>query len=171
MSVDVHCFAGPYFACGLQHEKKIVVEKATACPNAMCRQYKQLTATAFCASCGNKIVVMDVERLRDKIGVEIVSALLGKTDLYFDFYLMKDSSYVKEKKLHIWRGWNVSGKEFRYRDEGLQLDCFPIVTAEDIENQKKFFLEKYEREYKVLKEVYGEDQVEVKWGIFNSYSY
>lgn len=167
MSVDVNCFAGPYFACLLKNENKIVIESENVCPNTLCVKYKQLNTAAFCSFCGSKIVKMDMEWVRDSIDIETVDNLLGDSDLYCDF---ADLAYTEKNKLHIWHDCNDITKGFRFRDGGWHLDCFPVVTAEDLHNQKKFFLEKYEKEYKVLKEVYGEDQVEIRWGIFNSYS-
>lgn len=173
MGVDLHCYFGPYLACGLKNNKKMPrkVTVNPACFNPNCKNKGKQSGFKFCPYCGEETQAGCEEIFEDSIDMYIVEAQINeRLSNILSVGGQCECPYAKDNNLHIW----ISNEEIPTLkadvvDYGSGDQYMPIVSGEMIEKHKDAFVKRFVKQIATIKEVYGEDQVKVEWGIFNYY--
>lgn len=173
MGMKQYYYFGPYLACGLKNSKKITrnVPVNAACFNPKCKSKHQNSSFKFCPECGGEIKAGYKEIIEDSIDMNIIeSQIQEKLSNFLSVGNENECGYAMDNKLHIWIvNETVPSLKSDILEYGDEYQYMPIVNAGMIEKHKSDFLKQFEKEIAKIKEVYGEDQVNLEWGIFYYY--
>lgn len=169
MSYDTNLLLAPYVVCKVSDIEKDF-EKLT-CTNVKCINHGEHKSTNFCSTCGSKIGKVSFKKKESCVNYSHVQIDLLKESLCVvpgDQYY----SYMKKNNIHFWISNRLS---FRCLTSG---DCSDLscetqpteITPELISLQIEKFKSHYKKEIDILNDVYGKDNVEIKFGLI-VYSY
>lgn len=171
MGMKLHYYIGPYLTCGLKNNKKIPHKRKlnSSCFNKNCKEYCRYIFTKFCSGCGGAVTEGYEETFKDSIDINKVEEQVdGNLSSFLSVGGQCECSYAKDNNLHIWTAnLNVDAIDEDFNED--DHEYMPTVDGEMIEKHKNAFIKQFEKEIATIKKVYGEDQVEVDWGIFYYY--
>ena len=169
MSVTRLTYCGPYIECKVK--KTMSTFSKRTCPKAECGQHGANMwhdTERFCKECGTAIAevseevegdAVDFFDVMDEPGVDLESFYFGNEDR------------LSQKGIHVWIVSRISrlGKKpqrdlYVYDDDN-SLDS---ITPQTIPSELEEFSRKARKELAWLRERYGADRVEVKWGILHT---
>jgi hypothetical protein len=161
MSIDYHVHIGPYIKCRRSTVQDVTTVRT--CPNEGCKKHLAIynKEIAFCSDCGTKILEKEIPRNRPKVSFEDVEEKFGGTflELLTEYNQQPENIYVSNIK-----------REHR-KDGGFDFDphyCsgfFQNFDGEDIANGIETFTNEFAEEIEGFKELYGDSNVEVAWGV------
>lgn len=155
MSVDYTSYVGPYIQ--VHNPKKPSTEEFHTCPNKKCRNHGVSIGNKFCEICGTeiKLVAFPCEKPVD-------------FDIYqeFDDRVCHAFSEWKPKEYQdylfvIGNRKGSPGRSFDPIQDSYIEDLTKLNTAEEL----LAFMKMFSKEITRLKEVFGNDAVQVKWGV------
>lgn len=157
MSVSHYVYCGPYIQCTKKYEIKKI--EFNGCTNIECLRYRKQANTNFCSKCGNPI-----EKLFDTRNVQVSK----KLDELFDvdtFCLIHDEILTCEYDILLPNLFpkNIDKKRqyyIKFKDSNCQ-NLTNLNISSEIDELAKFHVKEIEK----LKNLYGEDQVKIFWGI------
>lgn len=153
MSIDYNTYVGPYIE--VYNPEKDSTEEYHSCPNKKCTNHTKDISAGFCSECGSKIERMS-RKCKERVDFDtweefddsICEVLCGyKPDGCENFmYLVSNVGKI---------GLNLDGRNPSINE----IDCGkPLVEIFDFKSIKK-------KEIDRLKEVFGTDNVKIKWGV------
>jgi len=152
MSVQYHSYVGPYIK--VNNPEKESTEKYHGCPKRTCGKYRHRISDQFCANCGTKIELVEVP-CKSRI----------KFDVYeeFDENLAEIGSHYCITDTEIF----ISNKETLGAGRILDCEsCTEIPFDESVIGTETRKMENdFSKEITRLKEVFGEQNVSVLWGV------
>lgn len=168
MGIDYTTYLGPHVRCKVT--KVPSTEKHRTCSRDSCSQYEQKVydkKTKFCVQCGSPIEDRDFPIEVDSVNAyEVRMDLLGEA--LYDVPGDSFHFWMKENNTHIWlANRRVPGARkfsFTPNQDGIQL---VPVTPELIATEITQFSDYYEKELVILRQEYGEENVEVQWGLIH----
>jgi len=166
MGIDYTTYMGPYARC--KTSKVPATEKISTCSNEQCKEHPTKIwdkKKKFCEGCGSPIQERDIP-----IQVDNVNAYELRMSIKESLYDVPGDSWrfwMRENNTHVWlANQRVSGaRGFSFDPEG-NIQFIP-VTPELMAAEIKLFIEHYTKELDVLRQAYGEDNVEIQWGLIH----
>jgi hypothetical protein len=170
MGIDYSVYVGPYVKCT---NPLVEVESSIrTCTNPVCKTYKNqiwdLTAK-YCRECGSPIGETAIKKSNTKVNASELYEHGVKEQLHM---AGRESGWEelkrKDAEIDIWIA-NVKRPE---ADCGINFDPKSDRKYIDLTHHSKIdsieqFTDAFYKEITQLREAYGSDNVEVKWGIFN----
>lgn len=160
--IDYTTYLGPYVLC--KTEKVLSTKEISTCSNTSCQQHEQeVYSRNFCDRCGHEIKKRQVPIEVDNVDEEDVRLnLLDEalcTAMGDEFYL-----WMEEHNTHIWLSNRKipDVRDLTFDTEEIQ---FVPIDAKLIAEEVQKFSDFYEKELVILREEYGEENVEVQWGL------
>lgn len=157
-------YTGPHIVCKTH---KVSVEKTIrTCSNSTCSQYELeiYGNVKFCDQCGSPVQNRLVNYFEDNIDSFEVRMNLDEalSEVPGDDF----SSWMKKNDVHIWISNRhiPNVREFSFDDDGVR---YVPITAELIADELEKFSVFFEKEIFILKEEYGAENVELKWGLIH----
>lgn len=151
-----NCYFGIYLKCKNERISKKIKEVSLSC--LKCEIDGIELKDSFCSECGSKLV--------------------EKTN-YKEKFEWKVDPYDVTEEIEEQFFWRSSDKEYDYlalnigTDTEIELTCGEYLLLMDKEfwdkweNKKQIFIKQHEKNIQIIKEAYGEDNVEVCFGIIN----
>jgi hypothetical protein len=157
MGIDINTFVGPFVAC--KNEAADVERTVRCCTNAECHKHKYNIfdkGTKFCVACGSAI---------DKVTITVEGQKVSCGDMveefHDDLWVASGEYGFDDKSIDTWISNKGAGKYYDAKRE-----CYAkVIKPEDIEPQIEAFKEKHSAALAKLIEAYGEENVEIKWGV------
>jgi len=133
-----------------------IVEKHNSCCNDKCKKFHKYGSGKFCDECGSPIAEWST-RVMGTRSIDLYE-LIGESITYADSEHQNTSKIVLVANLDI---GNAGYFSFNLKYE--PFDVFPKIeeVTDNIEKFKSIF----KKELDKLKEIYGESNVEVKYGV------
>jgi hypothetical protein len=167
MGIDYTTYMGPHVRCKVT--KVSSTEKHRTCSRDSCSQYEQRVydnKTKFCVQCGSPIEDRDFP-----IQVDSVDAHEVREDLLDEALTTPSGDYfyrwMRDNNIHIWlANRHVPGARkfsFSPRENTQNVPVTPEMIAVEITAFSDF----YEKELVILRQEYGEENVEVLWGLIH----
>lgn len=157
MSLDSNLHVGPYMV--VKGEK--IEEEVTTCINIECIVHIRNTSKTgkYCDECGSPIGLKNVKK-EEKLHARDFDQL-DKCEEFVDELIYTDPICGKSN-IFISNYTAPFDKKGRFMDEdGGDLDLRGI----NIESEIDWFIKKHEKVINFIKSIFGEDSVEIKWGI------
>jgi len=166
MSVDRRIFIGPYLHCKV----KTVPHKTTwkECVAERCGRFgshRIAGRITYCTECGNKLAIRTrtdkskvVNETFDKDLLEVVDDRLS--EICFEFPVKGSCIFIPNRD---WPREFCIGREST--GEVLRLD----TAAVDSKSETAWFKEAYQEEIEQAGEIYGSDNVDIRWGVLQDY--
>jgi len=167
MGIDYTTYLGPHVRCKVT--KVPSTKKIRSCSRETCSQYEQeihSNKPGYCIQCGSPIAERDLPIEVDSvIAYEVRMDLLGES--LYDVPGDSFHHWQKENNTHIWlanrhvpdaRHWSFNPRE--------NIQLIP-VTPELMATEITQFSDFYEKELTILRQEYGEENVEVHWGLIH----
>ena len=156
MSVDYKCYVGPYIK--VFNPEKDSTEEYHSCPNKKCDKHKKQLSDKFCPSCGTKITLVtfpckskidfDIYKEFKKEPIsEVMCESKPKELENYDFYI---SNSTKSPGININVVYEHFIKDFNETIIVSEVQQFEIQLSKEINR---------------LKEVFGNENVQIKWGV------
>ncbi len=161
MGISCYIYVGPYLECKRTATKSI---KEYGCSNGSCLNNRRsdLKPSNFCAQCGSAIQEFKKEKVLS--GYEASYQLPGeklfaRTEERTEDY--EPSVFLPNREYRSVKGsWRKSGfGDFRTED----------IPAGTREQEMAEFWNEHVEEIKKLKTIYGEENVEMRWGLVTDY--
>lgn len=148
---------GPYFLCvpTIIQEQLVVV----CCSNADCVKHGKTTSNKFCGECGSAVTKKEIRTAVPKQRIDAVDIDLQKLGG------MTFGDHVKNS-IHIYYPYYEDSFDnpMSYVSHGDgKFSC--NVTSQQVDQAKQSFVENFQEDYQILKKEYGEENVQVCWGI------
>jgi len=154
MGMDLTTRLTPYIETPRFIEKMVDKVKRYCPDHPKIKQEK----SKFCSECGDEIINEDYQEKSKIYPYQILREIED-----YDYEL-----YSGEGMDNIFIPNSYPPKNLRIGDDG---GAFEIEDPSEIkETQVKWFEAKYSKEIEVLKSAFGEDKVQVKWGIVSYWS-
>ena len=156
MGVSYYTYVGPYVK--VYNPEKASKKEYHSCPNHGCSNNKKPMSDAYCSKCGTKIERLTFyiqDRTRFDANSEFADGTLR--DVYSDF---DDHNYMhfvddgQRDLLHLLM--NINNGDF-----------VSDLTDKNPATEVEEFKEIRRKEIARLKEVFGEENVSVRWGVIN----
>jgi hypothetical protein len=149
MSVDYNTFVGPYLE--VHNPLRNSTEEYHTCSNKKCKNHAKPISDKFCSKCGGKI---KLERFpcqnRIEFDINVISEDLSEAMIEYNY--------------------NGDNMYFYYSDYGSSFDGNDCIAKEiDINDPVKKLYEfqlKFKSEIEQIQNIFGKDNVKVKWGVF-----
>lgn len=147
MGIDYNTYVGPYLK--VKNLPKTSTETYHTCVNKKCDNHKKDLYSQFCSSCGSKVEEM-IRSCENTVFVEPTDSFkLHEITFYdsenYDYFIPNDG------KLGLWA------------DGRTELEI-PIKNNTP-ENELEKFKSRFKKEISILHKEYGENLIEVKWGV------
>lgn len=157
MSARFQVFVGVYVKCTC--EMKTVRRQFKSCPNEPCANNGLLNySDSYCPNCGCKI-----KSIRKTSQVPSVDP----GDLIIDE--LRWMMGVGDELTHYFSSNMTDDKSSREYDR-YSANAITKINPEDIEKEVICFRERYKEDLDILEEAYGEENVEISWGIIVYFS-
>lgn len=168
MSIDYTTYLGPHIRCKTNNVPS--TETIITCSNTACTMYsiklygKQ---KKFCEECGSLVKERPVENKIQNVNANDVQVNLLNETL---FNVPGDSFHfwMRDNNVHIWlanrRTSETRDFSFDYSEQDIQ---YVPMTAELIVKEIEQFSSFYEKEIVLLQQEYGEENVDVQWGLIH----
>jgi hypothetical protein len=153
MSVNYRVKVGPYIE--VFNPEKDSVKQHYGCNNLKCKLFRKLNANKFCSSCGSPIELVSVP-CKARIAFDFYNALGGRLDEIHHDNLPSNKQNYSILQPNIGQFGDSFGD---YESVVIEL------TTQISELQLRTFNETFAKEIIKLNEVFGENNVKVKWGI------
>lgn len=155
MSSHFSVYVGPYARC--ENTAKKVTRQVRTCPTVTCERHGMAHShvIAFCATCGGKLERMSIER---------DGWLVSVGDVYEAFHdRMREigSSDV----LNLW----ISNSSKDGHGETYDCEAGELADGENIKTEVAAFKSAFASELGHLRALYGDDKVEVRWGVIGEW--
>lgn len=153
MGIDYHVYVGPYIE--VHNPPKAAVEQYHACPSMGCKQHMKRSNDKYCPQCGTTI-----DLVKKNIMEPIRFDVMGETNERL--VSVCRNQFVGEKEHFLWIVPNQGGlgKHFyAYEPEVLSLNETDIALA--LRDLKEAFLTDITK----LKKTFGNEAVNIRWGI------
>jgi hypothetical protein len=165
MGMSMSCFLGPYLVARTKQVE--ATEYRRSCRNKKCKQYDDeiYGGGNFCSLCGKAIVDVPQKVTEDAIDRHELQEQIDERLYVCPGDDMHD--LMRQSDFHLWLP-NLSipkCRDFQLHENTM---FFPISAA-NIEEEVAAFKKFYAKEIKVLRKAYGEDAIEVKWGVASYY--
>ncbi len=166
MGTDYTVHAGPYVVC--KNEKAEAVLTRRSCTSKKCPEHKKEyhnPKAKFCADCGSPIG--DVEYKQNVLKIdqyelyeELDEALISPMGDYYHYWRKKNNIDIWVSNLrNKGREWSFDPHSTEFFAQEITLNLMQLEIIE--------FVEQFKEQLKILRKHYGENNVEVKWGIMN----
>jgi hypothetical protein len=156
MSIDYSIYIGPFVRCKVT--KKEVERERRTCPNTNCHNHNRQIYAFFCSVCGSKIGRVKYKEEEDVIDYDEVSKKI-KHNLV---------CRINRDKEHIWIGNRIDDQCH------LSYDPTELESGYDVcqkwMSEVRSFVAFYVEEIRILRQEYGETDVEVLWGVIHTAS-
>jgi hypothetical protein len=156
MGVDYNVVLGPYIQC-TNTPQETEREKRT-CPNKKCKMHGREffdKDTKFCQECGKPIEKIKIKEMGEKVEAWEIAEKLKLSTISGEFKLPKNTDlFIGNKRDHLRKTL------FDAHDEQLL-----EVSAEMIATELATFADDYSAAIAKLRELYGADNVTLKWGL------
>ena len=154
MSVSYYWYIGPYIK--VYNPLKQSTEKFHSCTNPKCENYEERISDQYCSKCGTKIGIVEVPcntRIDFDVYYEFKDEQLAEINRY-DSSGDKDNIYYISNKKNLGAGRKLDCN-----------DCEEISFDSDIiESELRVMKKDFVKEIVRLKEIFGEENVNVLWG-------
>lgn len=142
------------------------VEKVNlACLNTACGGYKKITNNKFCPHCGQEVGTFNTTEKAHKRIYDVFLENELQEDVMYEVDitgLKKEESIVIGNYRSPFNNWIDT-----YESKAQELD---VENPLQIKEQLKWFKEYYAKPIEALKKAYGEENVEIKFGIISYWS-
>lgn len=162
MGVDRKIYIGAYIDCRTTNVSTI--QKITGCPNKSCSRFSKETSIKFCNDCGSKITECSISKNKPKICTWEVGEKLK--DVLFPANHWGAPDEVDGVIAHYWLS-NRKTKAGLWINQSDPSFVTEMESVSEIEAHKQEMLTYHQSEYKILQEIYGAENVTVRWGIIN----
>lgn len=165
MGLDYKTYLGPYFEC--QVSKTMRTETYRVCSGEECGGYFDRPIEEhyhYCPTCGHPIVNRTRTIEIDAVHHDDVSRRL-KEELWIP---QGDAlrQMMENQGVHLWFN-NRRDSDCSWSLDPTEETIWEEVDEHDIRTQLAVFQEAFSKEFEILKEMYGQENVEVKYGLFN----
>ena len=156
MGMDKEIILGPYMEC-VNEEVKFHDGFEKFCMNKSCRKQGRVATGDYCYLCGEKHIEYPRETISSKIDPWKVTELT------------KDALFVKSTDNT--RDWYLPN-QYRDRKRSFNMSQEKVleITLEIINEELDWFKEAFKQEISQVQEIYGKDNVAIKWGYVSYYS-
>jgi len=156
MGVDYNVYIGPYALC--QNEKVNKEDEMHTCPKKSCSGHKKHPphGAKFCTQCGAEFNKVPIVYKADRIeSWELMEELQSQV------CVLTEGFKGLPKHCDVWIGNGGVGKHFdpKYDTWGMELESVGEESIQEFEEECAGALAR-------LREEYGEENVEIKWGTF-----
>lgn len=155
MGVDYNTFIGPFVEV---HNPPIPAkETVRTCSNDKCYQHKRYQLGKYCSNCGTEV--------RDITFDSLAPIFVNQNEEFEDALVRIQREYKPEnrKDYDIWIDNHNGSPGARYDShDSIYVES---VTHERIVKEVNELLKRRDRQINRLKEIFGEDAVQVKWGV------
>lgn len=164
MSIDYEVYVGPYVECKTKTAK--ITVRNRGCTNPECVNFERPTVHDFCPACGQQISMFEMEVEGETPDVDP----LMEDDQFCAFLLPicneGADSISRDRSVQIFTPNQVEAPGYLF-DPKTDMD-FREMEPETIQAEKTYVegMEQMAR----LRDFYGDENVEVKWGILNWWS-
>lgn len=162
MGLNYTTYVGPYISC--KTSKVPSTKTVFGCPTPGCQPNTLYQSTSFCPVCGSKIEKKEQNCEIDNVNHQEVQEQLKESICVVpgDYFCY----FMREKNVHLWiANKRITNRSFEH-DSKDGIDLFPI-NEDLIDSEKKLFLDFYQKELLFLNEQYGEENVDVQWGLIH----
>lgn len=167
MGIDYTIFLGAYAECKTHKVDTMTIKRT--CENNKCKTYGDNVYdknTIFCSFCGSKIKEIEFPSKEDAVDRHELSEEVFQNKIMticgdgFHFWMEKNNK-------HIWISNQKDSKDhFSFDPHNCETILRPI-TADVIEEETAQFKKYFKKELAILNEKYGQENVEVKWGLIH----
>lgn len=163
MGYNTRLYIGPYVLINGCREEEIS-KSVNTCSNINCEVYKLnqpcTEKQKFCIECGSPF---KEKKYKDKIKLSASNCLWSNKDFidelaYTDQMLGESSVWISNQKLPFRKSLNG--------DENFDLDLTTVNYQKEID----WFKEKYAKIFDYIQSEFGNDSIEIKWGVVKYYS-
>jgi hypothetical protein len=165
MGIDRGIYVGPYVECKVETVQVTKVRKA--CSNAKCDNHARIMHAAFCNVCG--CPVKPVEYTATEHSVDQYAMVEAIDEELYSVSGDAYSLWSEENNIHLWKPNTATGgreKHLESREDFAYQDITPELIALEIAS----FLAQFTSELDRFRQAYGDDAVQVKWGVIQDYS-
>lgn len=172
MSMSYSSYLGPYVRC--KTHKVVSKQQKKRCSNKKCPEFKHFDSFSkakFCGVCGSPIETFEIDVSvpniqSDDVRLNLLNeALCEPAGDSFYFWMEKND-------VHIWLANRLvataKGRQ-RYIIDSEEISLTP-VSPESLQGEIKDFQSFYEKELVILRQEYGEENVEIQWGLIHDIS-
>jgi hypothetical protein len=157
MSVDYTTYVGPYIQ--VHNPKRATTEEYHTCSNKSCRNHKAKMCEKFCAECGSAIKLVSFP-CEASLDFDVYNEFEDKLAEALTEYKPKDL-----EDFHFFIG-NKKGSPGISFDP--KTDCYVRELPQlNIEKETGVFSTMFKKEIARLKEFFGADAVQIKWGVLD----
>lgn len=157
MGVDYNVYAGPYIV--VFNPLKDSTEEFYSCPNKKCNNHNKPISDEFCSKCGTKIERM-IRPCQERIDFNYFEEFEERFAEAFpeykpngcDDYLYLITNMKNDVGVHIDPKYHVSETVFDLKEQ--------IEKLTEFTNRNR-------KEIRKLKNVFGEKNVQIKWGVLS----
>ena len=154
MSSRHRVYVGPYIIC--KNSEVPAMEKVNGCSKKGCGSYGRQSDCTFCPDCGTKVQLFEVPSTARKVGFETADRLLG-----VKLHIVGNA---EDDGVDVWvSNYALDARVKRRNDE--YFTGTSSIHDDDPAEEKGAFATEFRREINQLKKLYGEEAVELCWGV------
>ena len=162
-------YLGPHVCCKV--EKVPSTRQIQSCSNDSCELAKRETygVKKFCDNCGSPIAQRDLSTIVDSVDAHHVRMDLLSETLYD---VPGDSfwQWMQDNNTHIWMAnRHIPDARKFYFDTREDIQYIPFALGA-MQMEIIQFCDFYEKELVILRQEYGEENVEVRWGLIHYFN-
>lgn len=152
-------YVGPYLAC--QDKEIEVVKKTKKCKSLDCPNFNQtLSEAIFCPKCGKPL---QEEENKYKTWLSFV-----EDEKWYELEESLDSG-----EINILEYRDADKNRIVVATDIVRIDEYTTILLSDdkmpnFDQEKQQFAERYAKQIEILKSIFGEDKVQVKWGVIQN---
>lgn len=163
MGIDYTNYLGPYVVCKVGMVTK--TRQRLTCMNPKCVKYRseRWDTTKFCGHCGQPVMTYEEPRQIDSVDSDEVDRKMKGALHQPGGEAMR--GYQKENHVHLWLSNKCIPDQREFSTDPMQDFEVSEITGSLIQQEMIAFRYVYEVELNILRDVYGEANVEVKWGM------
>lgn len=156
MSTDYNTYVGPYIK--VYNPKKPSTKEYHSCTNKKCKNYEVELSSKFCDKCGDKIQLIKVPS-SEAIDFDVYEKC---NEVIAEVMCEYKPDELKEYNIYISNNRNkYNNSIYDPKYETYAINATVNSLTEDI---YKFWMA-FDKEIVKLKYVFGDDNVEIKWGV------
>ena len=156
MSVDHRCYCGPFIRC-----RTVIVHAKVehyGCINPACKYFHIHDAgVVYCPSCGTRIGSFEVEEQHELVNGHEIMACLNEVLRFENRWFEEGNHCFTPNARDTPRQFLVYPKEEEYQAD---------LTEFSQRDEMTWLEQKYSEELDVLRNTYGKNNVEIRWGVF-----
>ncbi len=157
MGIGYTVHVGPYVKCN--YEMVEVEAPYMGCPDLNHKGFVE----KFCSKCGKAAILLTKKDMKPSVRISELEEMLY--DLKINYDNMHSHSFYDENSVYYFSNTRKTPRPFSFdpRSDDFTLDF--IDNKVDIQAEIDWLIQNYSKYIEILKKLYGEDKVEISWGV------